>query len=280
MAAVEVAAVTPSEKRIAAALQHRFFLRLHMTAILTATLLVGLLVTRILYGLHLNIFAIRYALAVIVAYAAFVGCIKVWIWYVELCSTRARRRGEDFLDGLSFSSNGTTSFSPDFGSGGGSSSSSLSGGGGRFGGGGASGSWGDGGGDSKTPAVAAIASSNRSSGSSKSSSGGGGDDLGELMLVVLIIAVLVAVVASFAWIIYAAPGILSEAAFNAALAGALVKHAHTATHGTWVGGVMKKTAIPFFLILALSIVLGWYAQHYCPDALRLADAMHCLRPAF
>src|SRR5436190_2086145 len=53
----------PSEKRLASVLEHKFFLRLHMTAILTATILVGLATTRGLFLLHVNIFWIRYELA-------------------------------------------------------------------------------------------------------------------------------------------------------------------------------------------------------------------------
>src|ERR1700737_841852 len=56
-----------------------------MTAILTATILIVLATTSLLYSIHLNIFAIRYGLAVITAYAAFVGFIKIWLWYVEYC---------------------------------------------------------------------------------------------------------------------------------------------------------------------------------------------------
>ena len=264
---------------MAAALQHRFFLRAHMTAILTATLLVGLAVTRILYLIHLNVFAIRYGLAVIAAYAAFVGLIKVWLWYVESCGKRRSSSGtnDDWFNCVNFSSGGSSS-SPS------SSSISFSGGGGKFGGGGASGSW-DEGSDSASPkvAAAAVASQPRQSATSSSHSsskssggGGGGDDFGELILVVLIIAMEVAVIASFIWIVYAAPAILSEAAFNAVLAGALAHHTHRATHGEWIGGVVKKTAIPFALILTLAVVMGWWAQHICPTALRLTDALHCI----
>jgi len=285
-------AIVPSEKRLAAALQHRFFLRLHMAAILTGTLLAGLLVTRILYLAHLNLFAVRYGIAVIAAYAAFVGLIKVWLGYIEFCAGRDRRRtaaaassaatSDNWFDSFTFSGTGG---GPSLGSGG-SPAGALSSGGGRFGGGGAIGSWGDGGGnDSNVPALAAanVSSSSTSAPHPWWKGGGGGkggsDDLGELMLVVLIIALVVAVVASFVWIVWAAPGILSEAAFNAALAGALVRHAHTATHGQWVGSVLRKTAIPFALVLIVSIALGWYAQRYCPGAARLADAVHCAVPA-
>ena len=61
------------------------------------------------------------------------------------------------------------------------------------------------------------------------------------------------------------------------LAGALAHHTHRATCGEWIGGVIKKTAIPFVLVLALSVTMGWWAQHICPSALRLTDALHCVK---
>jgi hypothetical protein len=292
LSAAVAATAPPSEKRIAAALQHRFFLRLHMAAIVAATLLVGLGTTRLLFALHLRIFALRYGLAVLAGYAAFVALIKVWLWYIEFCESRDRSRrlsgassggaGEDWFDCLNLSSSGSstfTSFSAD-------TSVSFDGAGGRFGGGGATGSWDEGGPSSSSASslvAASVASSSKTSSSSSShhSSGGSGsgDDLGELVLVVLIIALLVAIVASFVWVVYAAPAILSEVAFNAALAGVLAHHSHKAAKGDWVGSVLRKTGLPFALILVLSIALGWWAQHYCPDALRLSDAIHCARPA-
>jgi hypothetical protein len=263
---------TPSQKRIAAALQHRFFLRVHMTAILTATILVGLATTWVLYRIHLNVFAIRYGLAVITAYAAFVGFIKVWLWYVEYCGRRRScDTADDWFDCINFSGGGSSS----------GSGVSFSGGGGKFGGGGASGSWASETNAQAAPVIVApspkSSSSTSSKSSSKSSGGGLGDDLGELILVLLIIALVLAIIASFVWIVWAAPAILSEVVFNAVLAGALARHTHRATCGEWIGGVIKKTAIPFALILALSVTMGWWAQHICPSAVRLRDAFHCVK---
>jgi|SRR5579872_717184 len=253
----------PSEKRLAAALQHRYFLRLHMTAILAATILVGLGLTRLLFGLGV-IFAVRYAIAVLGAYAAFVGFVKLWLAYISA------RGGSDWLNSVNFSGGGSSSSSSSSSS----SGSSFGSGGGKFGGGGASGNW-----DETAPKAAMIAAPPpaKSSGGSKSSSSGGSDDLGELVLVFLIVALVVAIIASFAWLVWAAPGILGETAFNAALAGVLTPHAHKAAHGNWIGSVLKKTAIPFVLIFALAIAAGAWAQHVCPQAHRLADALSCQR---
>ena len=255
-----------------------------MTAILTATVLVGLATTWVLYRIHLNIFAIRYGLAVIAAYAAFVGFIKVWLWYVEYCGRRRSRSStaDDWFDCINFSSGGSSSGSSL------GSSVDFRSGGGKFGGGGATGGWGSESTSSQAAPViiappqqaASSTTSVASKGSSKSSSDGGGgglDDLGELVLVLLIIALVFAIIASFIWIVWAAPTILSEVVFNAVLAGALARHTHRATCGEWIGGVIKKTAIPFVLILALAVTMGWWAQHICPTALRLRDAFHCVR---
>ena len=277
MATVPLDSRTPSQKRIADALQHRFFLRVHMTAILTATVLVGLATTWALFRIHLNVFAIRYGLAVITAYAAFVGFIKVWLWYVEYCG-RSRSSGstaDDWFDCINFSGGGSSS----------GSSVSFSGGGGKFGGGGASGSWASEGNAQPAPLIMAPPKSSgtsattsvKSSGKSSGGGGGLGDDLGELILVLLIIALVCAIIVSFVWIVWAAPTILSEVVFNAVLAGALARHTHRATCGEWIGGVIKKTAIPFALILALSVTVGWWAQHICPSAVRLKDALHCVQ---
>jgi hypothetical protein len=280
---VAVPQLPPTEKRLAAALQHRFYLRVHMTAMLVATLLAGLVTTRLLLAAGVTNFAVRYGIAVIVAYAVFITSVKLWLAYIGFCAAAARRRagstGDDWFDCFNLSSSGSSSWS-------GGGSSSVSEGGGKFGGGGASGSWGEGSAKGNVLAAAAVpsqpmAKKSSSSSSSKKSSGGGGDgDFGELILVLLIILLVVAVIASFAWMIWAAPTILSEVAFNAVLAGALAKHAQSATRGNWVGSVMKKTMIPFVLILALAILVGWWAQKVCPAASRLSEAVHCVNPVF
>jgi hypothetical protein len=260
---VAVAAAQPaSEQRFASALQHRFFLRVHMTAMLAATVLAGIYTTRLLASAGVRVLWLRYALAIIAAYVVFVTSVKLWLWYIGLFAAAARRKagksgGSNWLDGFDFSSSGGGGSSASSGG-----SSSFETGGGRFGGGGATGSWGS-----------AVFSSSKGSGGG---SGGGGDsDLGELFLVVLVIIVVLAVVAAFFWVIWAAPTILSETAFNAVLAGALTKHARNASRGNWVGSILRKTALPFLGILALSITLGWYAQHICPTATRLMGAIDC-----
>lgn len=274
----ELAVSAASEKRFEAVLQHRFFLRLHMAAMLMVTLVAGILADRLLARIGVSRLAIRYFVSVVAAYAVFVSSVKLWLLYLGLY---AAKKSGDWLGSFNFSSSGGSSPSSGSSSGSSSSSSSFSSGGGKFGGGGATGGWGEPGTQpAVVPAVVSQRSSSSSSKGSSSTSSGGGFDLGDSILILLIIALVLAVIIAFAWMIWAAPAILGETAFNAVLAGALAKHAHRASHGSWIGSVFKKTVLPFGVILVLATVLGWYAQYYCPGVTRLIEAVHCAHPSF
>lgn len=77
------------------------------------------------------------------------------------------------------------------------------------------------------------------------------------------------------YLIYTAPAILAEAAFEALLAAALARRAKRVAGGGWVGSVFLSTFWVFATVLAFSVALGWYAQMRCPEALRLRDAVKC-----
>ena len=233
-----------------------------MTLILAATILLGVIVTKLLLTMHVNRMWIRYALAVIVAYAGFLGLIKGWLLYLGICARRDRSAGAlDLVDigdfGNAFCGFGSRSVDL-----------ALESGGGKFGGGGASGSWGD----SEPMAVVPV---------NASGSGGGGSgwldfDFDEGIVLVLLIAVVLAILSAGIYLVWAAPAIFGEAAFNAALATALVKKTKNMHEPGWVGSVMKSTVIPFTIVLALTIALGVMAQKRCPSATRLRDVFGCV----
>jgi hypothetical protein len=248
-------------------LAKHFSLRLHMTIILVATFAVGLLTVNGLLAIHVAKLWLRYAIAVLVAYGAFLGLLKIWLIYFAICIRHAHGGGSAGssggidLDVCDFSGSGSSASS---------STASLGSGGGKFGGGGASGSWGT---AEPRPVVVAPV---KSGGGSSSGSGFGLDlDGDEIVLVLIVIAVAAAVVGASAYLIYAAPTILGDTAFNAVLATALVHKTKKMSHPDWVGSVVHATAIPFGLVFALTILMGWYAQHICPSAMRVRDAIHC-----
>lgn len=266
----------PTKERIQKALQGRFFLRVHMFVILGLTVGAGMIATRLLYAIHFTSMAFRYAIAVAAAYAVFLGLIRLWLRYVGFCISKRTNSDLDFLGNFDFGSGGVSFSLPSSSSSGGSSATpTFESGGGRFGGGGASGSWGD---SSSAPMRAAMAST------SKSSSSGGkilGFDLDvdeDFGLIILVLVLALAIVIAAFWLIWVAPVILSEAAFQTALAAALARKTKTMAHdSSWVGSVVKTTILPFLAVLAAAVALGWYAHSHCPSATRLSDAFACDR---
>ena len=272
----------PTRERVRDALARHFLLRLDMIVILTGTFGAGLVATRLLLYLHVNHLGIRYGLAIALAFGTFLLFVRVWLAYVAFragVASMKRDRSDGWFDSITFSCDGV-SF-PDFDGlstgGGGIESSSIHLGGGKFGGGGASGSWG---GASDQPSIAMPLKASGSSGTSVGSkSGGSGFDIGgddDFVLIVLVIAFIVAVAAAVCYLIWAAPVVLTEAAFNAALTGALAHQAKKATAHGWMGPVVRKTILPFLAVLAVGVALGWYAHNHCPSAVRLSEAFHCV----
>src|SRR5271155_2553736 len=87
------------------------------------------------------------------------------------------------------------------------------------------------------------------------SSGGGGwfpsldfDLDGDgVWVLILLAALILGIVCAGGYLVYAAPEILPEAAWQFALAGALKKAA--AQDGDWMPGVLRSSAIPFVIVL-------------------------------
>jgi uncharacterized membrane protein YgcG len=205
---------------------------------------------------------LRYMIAVVTAYAGFLALIKGWLFYLGICARRDRSRNSldvgDYTDAIC--NLGSTPFDFAF-----AGTNDLSAGGGSFGGGGASGSWG-------TPEPAS--SSAIPEGASKLFD----LDFDEGWVFVLLIAVVLAIVCAGVYLVWAAPAIFGETAFQATLTAALIKKTKQMHEPGWVGSVMKSTAIPFVLVLALTIALGVVAQKHCPTATRLRDALTCAKP--
>jgi len=269
-----VDAPAPARTRIDAWLQKRFALRVHMTLILTATFVIGLIMTKLLAEMHLTRMWVRYMLAVTIAYAGFLGLIRFWLFYLGICARRDRSRNAldlgDFGD--AFCNLGSTPLNFSFSNvGSGGSSGGVGGdwnsGASSFGGGGAGGSWGD-----PEPSVAVP----------KVSGGGGGGgglnfDFDEGWIFVLLIVVVLAILSAGIYLVWAAPAIFGETAFHAVLATALIKKTKEMHEPGWVGSVMKSTAIPFAFVLAATIAFGVAAQKHCPSAITVRDALTCSR---
>jgi hypothetical protein len=239
-----------TKERVTSWVERHFLVRLHMTFILTGTFLAGLAGTKVLLALGVTSLPLRYALAVCGSYLVFLVLIRLWLAYVGAA------RGLDFQgDGIDWSRHGAHAVSD-----------ALSTGGGGFGGGGATGTWGQ----------------NAASVPAKGGGGGGGGggfslDADEFVIVILFLALVLSLVVIGIYVIYTAPALLGEAAFEALLAGALARRARGVDRPGWVGVVWRATVWPFLLVLVLTVGLGWAVQRRCPDARVLRDAFRCGR---
>ncbi len=202
-------------------LKERLFLRFHMSLILIGTALVGLLASKILLIAHVDNIVIRYPIAVFVSYLVFFGFMKLWLLYVASSSVR---KSYDAGDAVGDTLNSAPDFSGDSLP---SHGSFPGGGGGHFGGGGASGSFDahvDVGAHDVLPDVAAHASHGigNAIGEVAGKAASGIAEEGGFVLVIL--GLLLAVVfGAGLYLVYDAPFILSEAAFDFILAASLIR---------------------------------------------------------
>ena len=95
------------------------------------------------------------------------------------------------------------------------------------------------------------------------------------MIVLVVLAVLLfSVLGVGVFLIWQAPAILAEAAFNTVLAASLVRSAKRMHEPDWVGSVFKATWKPFAVVFSLALVAGSAMHHYLPKAARMLDVIH------
>lgn len=239
-----------NRSRFISNIRKRLPLRLHMTLILMVTSLAGVGASKLLLHFGVGNVALRYPLTVALAYLVFLALVKIWLFLIS--EAPARRVVDNIGDAI------TPNIPlPDLS---GSSLSLFSGGGGSFDGGGAS----DGFGDAVGGAAEAVGDVV-----------GGADEGGFVLVVVLglLALLLFSVLGGAAYLIWEAPAILSEAAFDALLAASLVKSSRRMNEPDWLGSVFNATWKPFSLILTFSLLAGWAMHHYLPKAQRIADVI-------
>lgn len=260
-----------SEAQFKRNLLERFFVRFHMTLALSGVCVSGLLVSKLLLELGMRSMLERYLVAVCISYLIFFLLIRIWLWYISRSSQRehvlpdidvgdAIDLGRVSVDTLRASTGGGTTVDAPFG-----------GGSGEFGGGGATDSWGDTPGASVSVHSSSTHSALSGHGGSSGGSDGGFDLDGEAIVLVALVLLLTAIFGAGVYLVYAAPDILSEAAFQALLATGLIKASKTVTRGAWTGSVLRATCIPFLIVLLMTGVFGWIAHKYYPQATRVAE---------
>ena len=226
--------------RVKKIIQNKFSTRWHMTLILIVTLLSGVLFNKILFILGTESLLIRHTLVLFLSYLFFFGAIKLWLIFVKSYTHETKSSKDSLNFNLDVPNLGSNISVPQ-------GDIPWSGAGGQFAGGGASG--------------------NLDGGGPKSSSGfdiplGDGDGV----VIVLLAAVILSILGSSIYLIYEAPDILSEAAFNALLAGGMIAPARKLYNPSWAGSVLKSSILPFLLVFLMVETLAFYCHSHYPSA--------------
>lgn len=219
-----------------------------MSIILIATILVGLISTRLLFVFNVEDVRIRYPLIVIISYLAFFLFIRIWLFYIKY-RDKIIENTLDILDIPTDSLSNTSDSTME--------DNVIESGGGEFGGGGATGSFDMPGGDIVQEGSSAIADAAGESVSSIL-------EEGAIVLVPLMI-ILAIIFGAGVLLIYEAPVILTEVAFEFLLAGTLVKRAKEIDSPDWIGSVFKKTWVPFTFTLTITIAFAFALNHLFPE---------------
>lgn len=241
----------------------RVFTRFHMILILLGTILSGVIFSKILMVLGLDHIIARFIIVLIFAYVCFFILMKLWLHYLTE-PYRKSKIAENLVD----AADAITSV-PDFSST--SNSPIMSGHGGEFGGGGASGALTEAGGVTETASTVGETAT-EAAGEAVS----GLADEGGIILIPLII-LLIVLFGGGIYLIYEAPVIFSEAAFELILATTLIRKARSMDNPNWMGSVFRATWPAFALTLVITVIAGWGLMIYCPQAAKITDIFrHCI----
>lgn len=232
--------------RIRRRLEQDGFPRIQMSLIVGLTGAAGLLFSFVLLQLGVTHMALRYPLALLLAYGVFL--VLLWLWL--------RTKAEDYVDMPDLSGlvpNGSGSCAPSF-----------EGGGGHFGGGGASGSF-DG------PASFAPVEPDSSPLSEAASAVGDGAD--ELAIPLLVIAFALGLALASLYVVYAAPILFAELLVDGALSYALYRRIKAADSPHWLESAVRRTALPFVLTGVFVAATGAAMAAYAPGAQSIGQVM-------
>ena len=225
-------------------LQHRGWPRLQMAVIVVLTGAAGFLASHVLRLAGMDAMLLRYPLAVLIAYGAFL--LLMWVWI--------RWRWDAVADGLGSAPGG-----------GDSQASPWTGSGGHSGGGGASASWGE-----------AAASSSASADSASLLDVADGEAGLPLLAILGIMALVATVLVASVWVVWSAPVLMAELLVDAAIAGGLYKRMQGMQAQGWWRLCLSHTIWPLLGLLVFFAGLGWLAQQLAPDAVSLMQVLKAL----
>jgi hypothetical protein len=225
-----------------------------MSLICLTTIATGILISKGILFFNLAEPMLRYGTAVLFSYGVFFALIYFWL-RIHFGSDR-EASNESVLDIIDTMDVG------DVGAHKAISEGIWRGQGGQFSGGGASSSWVS----SNEEAISSATESTRL----KSVVDFADFDEG-VVIIVVFIAVLAAIIGSAGYLIYQAPEILFEAAFEVILAAGLVKQAKKMQSEGWFYSIFKRTWWLCAIVLVLAMTFGFVIKNQCPEASSFAQ---------
>lgn len=237
-------------ERMRARLLREGFPRIQMLILVSLTGLAGFGASAAMLGAGIDAMALRYILAMGVAYIVFL--LLLWLWL--------RTSAADYLEFIP-SPGGTDG--PAHGSGlraSGESTADFAGGGGSFDGGGASANVDFGAGESGIEAIA-----------EKPLDVIGQADEAAIPLAVILLAL--GIVLSSLFVVWTAPVLFAEILVDALLAAGLYRRLRVLDPRHWMYAALKRTLIPFFLTTLVVGGAGWAMQACAPDARSLGEVL-------
>lgn len=121
-----------------------------------------------------------------------------------------------------------------------------------------------------------VGSSSASAGGTRSSDGGGGEGDGEwaaLLVILLAMLLVLVVVAVGVHLISQAPVMLAEVALDGAVAGALYQRLRAEDQQHWLVSAWQHTRWVLLLLVVTMGGIGWGLQQVVPDAVTLGQAL-------
>ena len=240
---------TTEVQRTRARLLRHGFPRVQMFILVSLTGLAGLLASFLMLLAGVETMALRYVLAMGVAYAVFM--LLLWLWL--------RTRADDYGDLIEL-----TNVDGGIGPSAAKTSPDFSGGAGSFDGGGASadvdfssdGLTGDGGVSELLSGPAeAVASADE-----------GAIPLAVLLMVVALALGVVGMALSSLFVVWSAPMLFAEITVDALLSAGLYRRLRHLEARTWLHTALRRTIVPFVLTTLVMGAAGLGMQHYAPEA--------------
>ena len=262
----EISKIKIFKHRLTDRIGKSYFLRFHMFMILSATILSGVLCSKILVHAGLHSMPLRYGIAIAFSYLLFFLFIKLWLLYIGVGINTQLQIDKKFdsswttdvlpvPDGLTFGGGDTGTFAGFQG--------------GASGGSGAGGSFAE-----SIPPGEGV--THAGSGSGAFADAGcildeGDDSVLTLIAIVLLVIIVLSIFVAGGYLIWSAPVLLSDAAFHALLVAGVARKVRQPEETHWQTAIFKATWWMFLLVLVLSLAFGIVAQMVFPDAVTIKD---------